>query len=96
MALGVRRTPGPRLAHRLGSIALAGLVCAACSAVAPRSQATALPSPTSTSPQANTTQAGIHKIQHVIIIMQENRSFDSYFGTYPRELAVLPGRGDAA
>jgi phospholipase C len=26
---------------------------------------------------------GIHKIQHVIIIVQENRSFDSYFGTYP-------------
>jgi phospholipase C len=26
---------------------------------------------------------GIHKIQHVIMIMQENRSFDSYFGTYP-------------
>jgi phospholipase C len=25
----------------------------------------------------------IHKIQHVIVIMQENRSFDSYFGTYP-------------
>ncbi len=23
------------------------------------------------------------KIQHIIIIMQENRSFDSYFGTYP-------------
>ena len=28
-------------------------------------------------------KSGIHKIQHVIIIMQENRSFDSYFGTYP-------------
>jgi phospholipase C len=27
--------------------------------------------------------AGIHKIQHVVIIMQENRSFDSYFGTFP-------------
>src|SRR6267154_2597416 len=27
--------------------------------------------------------AGIHTIQHVVIIMQENRSFDSYFGTYP-------------
>jgi phospholipase C len=27
--------------------------------------------------------AGIHKIQHVIIIQQENRSFDSYFGVYP-------------
>jgi phospholipase C len=26
---------------------------------------------------------GIHKIQHVIIVMQENRSFDNYFGTYP-------------
>ncbi len=25
----------------------------------------------------------IHKVQHVVIIMQENRSFDSYFGTYP-------------
>jgi phospholipase C len=25
----------------------------------------------------------IHKIQHVVIIMQENRSFDSYFGTFP-------------
>jgi phospholipase C len=27
--------------------------------------------------------AGIHKIKHVILIMQENRSFDHYFGTYP-------------
>jgi phospholipase C len=26
---------------------------------------------------------GIHKIKHVVIIMQENRSFDNYFGTYP-------------
>lgn len=26
---------------------------------------------------------GIHKIQHVVMIMQENRSYDSYFGTYP-------------
>jgi phospholipase C len=25
----------------------------------------------------------IHKIRHVVVIMQENRSFDSYFGTYP-------------
>jgi phospholipase C len=29
------------------------------------------------------TPQGIHKIRHVVIIMQENRSFDSYFGTYP-------------
>jgi len=40
--------------------------------------------------QANVTQShalvssgGIHKIKHIVVIMQENRSFDSYFGTYP-------------
>ena len=37
--------------------------------------------------QASAQSAGstgdIHTIKHVIIIMQENRSFDSYFGTYP-------------
>ena len=27
--------------------------------------------------------AGIHKIKHIVIIVQENRSFDAYFGTYP-------------
>jgi phospholipase C len=26
---------------------------------------------------------GIHKIDHVVVIMQENRSLDQYFGTYP-------------
>ncbi len=39
---------------------------------------------TSSSPTSTTNQAsGINKIKHVIVIMQENRSFDSYFGTYP-------------
>ena len=32
---------------------------------------------------AAVTPTGIKKIRHVIVIMQENRSFDSYFGTYP-------------
>ena len=27
--------------------------------------------------------SGLHEIRHVVVIMQENRSFDSYFGTYP-------------
>jgi phospholipase C len=31
---------------------------------------------------------GIHKIKHVIIIMQENRSFDNYFGTYPGAVGI--------
>ena len=26
---------------------------------------------------------GIHKVRHVVVVMQENRSFDSYFGTFP-------------
>ena len=29
------------------------------------------------------TATGIEKIQHVVVIMQENRSFDNYFGTFP-------------
>jgi phospholipase C len=29
------------------------------------------------------TPAAVHKIRHVVIVIQENRSFDSYFGTYP-------------
>jgi phospholipase C len=34
---------------------------------------------------------GIQKIRHVVIIMQENRSFDSYFGTYPGADGIAPG-----
>jgi phospholipase C len=30
-----------------------------------------------------TADGGIHAIKHVVMIMQENRSFDSYFGTFP-------------
>jgi phospholipase C len=36
---------------------------------------------------------GIHKIKHVIIVMQENRSFDSYFGTYPGADGIPMGNG---
>ncbi|PZR68382.1 MAG: hypothetical protein DLM63_04225, partial [Solirubrobacterales bacterium] len=35
------------------------------------------------SPAVTPPGQGIHKIKHVVVIMQENRSFDSYFGTYP-------------
>ena len=57
------------------------LVVAAAGAVAvtastPRSHAAPGPAPAASG-------AGIHKIRHVVIVMQENRSFDSYFGTYP-------------
>ena len=42
--------------------------------------------PQSTVPQTYSPQlplTGIHKIQHIVVVMQENRSFDNYFGTYP-------------
>jgi phospholipase C len=41
-------------------------------------------------PPPDGTPAAIHRIRHVVIVMQENRSFDSYFGTYPGA-AGIPG-----
>ncbi|MHB8377417.1 MAG: alkaline phosphatase family protein [Dehalococcoidia bacterium] len=58
--------PSP-LILALGALALAS----ACSGGHPA----ASPSPTAAA-------SGIHKIRHVVVIMQENRSFDSYFGTF--------------
>jgi phospholipase C len=69
---------------------LLGMTFAACafggsSSVAPRSAnapviaRSPMPRKTPSSPSLR----GIHKIKHVIIVMQENRSFDSYFGTFP-------------
>jgi phospholipase C len=46
-------------------------------AAVPLLLATCSPNPQATGP------AGIHKIEHVVVIMQENRSFDHYFGTFP-------------
>src|SRR5450759_785290 len=36
-----------------------------------------------TLPSSPSQSGDIHKIKHIIVIMQENRSFDTYFGTYP-------------
>ena len=66
-------------------VLLAGLL-AACSSAPRATGSSAKPStglPSNRWPSSGTTLTGIHKIKHVIIIMQENRSFDSYFGTYP-------------
>ncbi len=40
------------------------------------------PTPGQSQSQSNS-NTGIHKIKHIVVIMQENRSFDTYFGTYP-------------
>jgi phospholipase C len=59
------------------------LVAVSCAGPSPRASQTPSPPtyPKSTSSSAH--RHGIHKIQHVIVVMQENRSFDSYFGTFP-------------
>jgi phospholipase C len=50
-------------------------VAAGCGSAAPRHAA---------SGTLHTRRTGdIHEIKHVIVIMEENRSFDSFFGTYP-------------
>jgi phospholipase C len=38
-------------------------------------------------------EKGITKIKHIVVIMQENRSFDSYFGTYPGADGLPTSRG---
>ncbi|HWE32107.1 MAG TPA: alkaline phosphatase family protein [Solirubrobacteraceae bacterium] len=61
-------------------IAGAAVVVAAVVAVATSGGTTPVARAQTAHPSAALT--GIHKIKHIVIIMQENRSFDSYFGTY--------------
>lgn len=58
----------------LGSVAIVTVVALGAAALVASHDSTA---------SAGSSGTGIHKIKHVIVIMQENRSFDSYFGTYP-------------
>jgi len=70
-----------RRRHRFGSVVVLALALSACSS-SPRSRP-----PPRTGDRRPTghyvVASGIHKIKHIIVIEQENRSFDSYFGTYP-------------
>jgi phospholipase C len=42
-------------------------------------------------PQAASQAQGMNKIEHIIWIIQENRTFDNYFGTYPGADGFQPG-----
>ncbi len=57
------------LTAALGCLLLSSVLVVACSNGTPN--------------QHQQNASGIQKIKHVVVIMQENRSFDSYFGTYP-------------
>ncbi|HKO27366.1 MAG TPA: alkaline phosphatase family protein [Solirubrobacteraceae bacterium] len=76
----------------LAGLVVAGLLLAGCGGGSSTAGAPGSTSGSTTGSSTSTTTAtvepaptgvGIHKIHHVVIIMQENRSFDSYFGTYP-------------
>jgi phospholipase C len=66
------------------------LLCLLVIAVAAAAQPKTRPNPPK--PQAEKpVPAGFEKIHHVIWIIQENRSFDNYFGTYPGADGLPPG-----
>ena len=81
---GRLRWPGWLTASITAGVAAAGLLTAML-AGAPSGNARRVPNPCtkSTMNSLPCELSQIHKIKHVVIIMQENRSFDSYFGTYP-------------
>jgi phospholipase C/LysM repeat protein len=78
-----------------GNVLLGVLICLAAFLIFGCSGSAAYQEQTEASTESSTTGHGAspstaatlddarNKIQHVIVIMQENRSFDSYFGTYP-------------
>jgi phospholipase C len=88
---GRPRGPAPVLVGWLaGGLVAAALVLAGCGGggssppTGPAStESTANPLSTTATVGPQVPAVGIHKIRHIVIIMQENRSFDSYFGTYP-------------
>jgi phospholipase C len=83
----------PAAAARLVGLLAAALLVASCgggshNAGGGGSTTTGATTSTSSTPTTATVAptpplVGIHKIRHIVVIMQENRSFDSYFGTYP-------------
>jgi phospholipase C len=69
----------PRGAHRGTAVSLGAVLCAVLLI--------------GCSPHGPAALSGIHKIRHIVIIMQENRSFDSYFGTFPGADGILSKNG---
>ncbi len=81
-----------RVFRGLSLLAATLLVAVSCSGGSPAKQAKPVPEhPSGTQglrvlggPKGSyLVPSDIHKIKHVVVIMQENRSFDSYFGTFP-------------
>jgi phospholipase C len=70
---------------------LLGVIAACALAAAGVALSVGLPASGKPARPATYSVAGIHKIKHVIVILQENRSFDSYFGTFPGAIGIPKG-----
>src|SRR5262249_32770408 len=85
--LGVQRSPLSRGAPMPHSrlvlpLPILGLMCFAALAACTHDSASPA-SPGAANSLAGPVRPELAKIQHIVIIMQENRSFDHYFGTFP-------------
>src|SRR6516165_4367110 len=93
--LGPARATARRSVTILAAIAVTSLIAASCGSGSKSSSeqtststtpsttpSTVVSPPTASSSASQASAQGIHKIKHIVVIMQENRSFDSYFGTY--------------
>ncbi len=68
----------------LSLVALTSLILGQLSRPGRIASASALPYDGNAQPRlVQSAPADLHRIKHVVVIMQENRSFDSYFGAYP-------------
>ncbi|HKZ75337.1 MAG TPA: alkaline phosphatase family protein, partial [Actinomycetota bacterium] len=87
---------GPPLKTRLlALLAVAALIAAACT------RSSADPGDPTTSPSSAVTPPegvpeGYEKLEHLIFIVQENRSFDHYFGTFPGARGIPMKNGKPA
>jgi phospholipase C len=68
---------------RRNAIVVACALVTICLVAASCTSPSAAPTPSFPSFSPEKIPPGIHQIRHVIIVMQENRSFDNYFGTFP-------------
>jgi phospholipase C len=81
-------SPVPPIRRTLAVVtAIAAIALVACTSGGPSIATRSGGAPTSTSTSADhpvsSTDPSGGKLQHIVIVMQENRSFDQYFGTFP-------------
>src|ERR1700682_79603 len=72
------------LCATVGLVSMSLLFATACSR--PRSEAA------NTRKTASSKAEGLAKIEHIVFIVKENRSFDTYFGTFPGADGAMTGR----